>query len=492
MKIPQDYLEKHFSKENIMQKNLLYILWSLLVLTCSEAISGEEVAVVSDSIASLYTNDNYTECIGDHITINLLAVSNPVWQTRWQREKKVEATDGNKRNKPEYWWRPDGQRLKKVPFRRRFRTFGSFHFDFLVKIKGIEDYSIFAGHRDPNELAQVKIQPAVGKNRKPIPNLFIISVRGFPTHGRIETCTLSIGLAYGPWTLVQGWGGLNWSEQRDVVLDSSCGALIEIPSQIDNNIHVDLAHRLVHEEVRLVATDQQDRVHVATLKNRGEGDGIVRRQCIFNNLSLEQLRTISVEKRDYQYAQFPDVVLEPNHVLAWTSYSAIKKQKGQDAPEFRQIREWGNGGPYNIMDLRGKVVLLDFWNYRCGGCLYEMPKLMELHDQFADKGLIVIGVHADMVDSFEELEQELAKSKTKLWKGREIPFPIALDGGGKTQIKGTNYSNFGATTAAYGVQNFPTKILINKDGKLLGEFFTDTDDYDQQIKRLLGLNEKHD
>lgn len=471
-----------------MQKLVICFVGSLLIFFSFQSTGRSEQSVQSEVLLpSLLASDKYSEKLNDQVQIDLLAVSNPVWQSRWQVENKVQSING--RN-PEYWWLPDGKRLEKVPFRRGKVTFGSWHFDFLVRIKGIEDFKVFAGHKDPAELYQVKTQPVVDDDRKPFQNLFIISVRGFPERGRVEKTTLKVGLTYGPWTFVDGWGGdwPRWAKQREgITLDSSCGALIEFPSQVGNNIHVDLVYRLVHEEIRLVATDQQDQVHVAVLENRGVGAGIVRQLCIFKNLCLEQLKTISVEKRDYQYVQFPDVVLEPKHVLPWTSYSAIKKQKGQDAPEFRQIKDWKNGGPYKIKELKGKVILLDFWNFACGSCLLEMPKLMDLHDRYADDGLVVIGIHADMVDSIEEMDQMLAKSKAKLWKGREIPFPVALDGGGKTQIQGTNYTTPGATTAAYGVQNFPTKILINKDGKLLGQFFTDTDDDEQQIKRLLEL-----
>ena len=90
-----------------------------------------------------------------------------------------------------------------------------------------------------------------------------------------------------------------------------------------------------------------------------------------------------------------------------------------------------------------------------------------------------------MVDSIAEMDQKLVESKARFWNGRDIPFPVALDGGGNTQIKDTPYTSVGATTAAYGVQNFPTKLLINRDGKLIGEFFTDRADYVQQIESLL-------
>ena len=471
-----------------MRRNLIRLLCPFLVIVSSNAVGRAAESSPSDSLTSRLFSHKFSAQLNEQIQVDLLAVSNPVWQTRWQMVNNIQAIDGNARNKPEYWWRPDGKRIEDLSFRRRFRTFGSYHFDFLVRIKGVDDYTVFSG-QDAAKLLQTEIQPAVDATRQPIPDLFIIKVRGFPRRGLVEKTTLQVGFAYGPWSLVQGWGGgidwPKWAKNRDGVLGSACGALIEIPSQVGSDIHIDLAHRLVHEDIRLVAKDEEDRLHVAILENRGTGVGIARKLCVFKNMNLEQLRTITVEKRDYQCVQFPNVVLEPEHVLAWTSYGAIKKQRGRDAPEFRQIKEWKNGGPYRIADLRGKVVLLDFWNFRCGGCIFEMPKLMDLHDRYADEGLVVIGIHADMVDSIAEMDQKLVESKARFWNGRDIPFPVALDGGGITQIKDTPYTSVGATTAAYGVQNFPTKLLINRDGKLIGEFSTDRADYIQQIESLL-------
>lgn len=474
-----------------MQKYPIGFIISLLILISSQAIGRPSELIQSGKSLPALASDKYSVKLNNQVQIELLAVSNPVWQWRWQEGNKVQPVN---RRKPEYWWQPDGKYLENVQFQRRYRTFGSYHFDFLIRIKGIDgDYSVFAGHKDPAKLNQVKIQPAMDINLKPLANLFIISVQDFPKHGQIEKTNLKVGFAYGPWSYVESWGGIDWPEwvkKRDYVLSSSSGALIEIPNQVGNDIHVDLAHRLVHEEIRLVAIDKQEKVHTAVLTNRGDGDGISRRLCVFKNLNLEQLEIIRVEKRNYQWVEFPDVVVEPDHALAWTLYSAIKKQKGQQAPEFQKIKGWRNNKPMKMSELRGKVVLLDFWNYACPPCVRDMPKLMDLHERYSDDGLVVIGIHADMVESIEEMEQKLAKDKKKIWKGRDIPFPVALDGGGKTLIKGTNQTSIGATTAAYGVLSFPTKILIDKDGKLLGEFFTDTDDYEQQIKRLLELGEK--
>ena len=142
---------------------------------------------------------------------------------------------------------------------------------------------------------------------------------------------------------------------------------------------------------------------------------------------------------------------------------------GKPAPELQQIKAWKNGGPTTLKNLRGKWVVLDFWGYWCGPCVASMPELMKLHDEFGDKGLVVIAVHDDSVDSIEELDKNLENTKKELWKGRDLPFLVALDGGGELPIAGTTRSTKGATCAAYGVQSWPTTILIDPQGKVVGE-----------------------
>jgi thiol-disulfide isomerase/thioredoxin len=162
----------------------------------------------------------------------------------------------------------------------------------------------------------------------------------------------------------------------------------------------------------------------------------------------------------------------------------------QPAPEFQDVVGWVNSGPLDLAKLKGKVVLLDYWGHWCGACvMYSMPEMLELHDQFDKQGLVIIGVHVSrggtVVDTAEKLEEKTKDIRTKFWKGRSLPFPVALAVGKQGLV---HYLDKEPRIASeYGVKTYPTAILIDRQGKVaaysvafpLSENFRDT------LKRLL-------
>jgi thiol-disulfide isomerase/thioredoxin len=169
----------------------------------------------------------------------------------------------------------------------------------------------------------------------------------------------------------------------------------------------------------------------------------------------------------------------------------VTQLTGQPAPEFRQIKGWKNGGPVKLADLRGKIVILDFWEYGCGPCVASMPQFMKLYDDTKDKGLVIIAVHNDSLSSIAELDQKLEELRQEVWpgwKGRNLPFLIALDSGGETRIKYTSFTSEGATTAAYGINGYPTTIAIGRDGNVIGEVSVRSDEGLRHIESLLDSN----
>ena len=128
------------------------------------------------------------------------------------------------------------------------------------------------------------------------------------------------------------------------------------------------------------------------------------------------------------------------------SANAEKIKVGEKAPAF-DVKTF-DGGTIKLADLRGKVVLLDFWASWCFPCRVERPKIEELQKEWADKGLVIVGISADKTE--EALRRYLEKEPTP-WK----------------QIYEGDLKD-GTVLFQYGVSSFPTVILIDREGVIRG------------------------
>jgi cytochrome c biogenesis protein CcdA/thiol-disulfide isomerase/thioredoxin len=106
------------------------------------------------------------------------------------------------------------------------------------------------------------------------------------------------------------------------------------------------------------------------------------------------------------------------------------KPSGQDeelpvegpAPSFAGAVEWLNSKPLTAEDLKGKVVLVDFWTYSCINCLRAIPYVRAWAKKYRDHGLVVIGVHAPEF-AFERNVDNVKKAIATLG----IKYPVAID-----------------------------------------------------------------
>jgi thiol-disulfide isomerase/thioredoxin len=154
--------------------------------------------------------------------------------------------------------------------------------------------------------------------------------------------------------------------------------------------------------------------------------------------------------------------------------------EGQTAPELPDVVAWKNGPAVTLSELRGQVVVLDFWGYWCGACVHDMPELFAAHDKYHDQGLTIIGVHTDLgsdeeepVDTVERLDARLTSTRSKLWKGRDLPFHVALVRGNRTPYgEGIDYEARSTAAASYGIVGYPTSILIDRRGTVVSSKWT--------------------
>ena len=92
------------------------------------------------------------------------------------------------------------------------------------------------------------------------------------------------------------------------------------------------------------------------------------------------------------------------------------------APEFERLEGWINDEGFELADLRGKVVLIDFWTYSCINCLRTLPHLKSWHEKYSDEGLVIVGVHTPEF-AFERVRDNVQGAIDDLG----IEYPVALD-----------------------------------------------------------------
>lgn len=145
------------------------------------------------------------------------------------------------------------------------------------------------------------------------------------------------------------------------------------------------------------------------------------------------------------------------------------------APDIIGITEWINSTPLQIQQLKGKVVLVDFWAYSCINCIRTLPYLIDWYQKYHDKGLVIVGVHSPEF----EFERDVVNVKNSVEKDK-IHYPVALD------------NNF-ATWKKYNNQYWPAHYLIDKKGNVVYTHFGEGD-YDiteGNIRYLLGVSGKN-
>ena len=156
------------------------------------------------------------------------------------------------------------------------------------------------------------------------------------------------------------------------------------------------------------------------------------------------------------------------------NFSANYKDAGKNskypmAPDFVGIEKWINSEPLNIAQLKGNVVLVDFWTYTCINCIRTLPYLKEWDKKYRDKGLVIVGVHTPEFE-FEKKYDNVLKAV----KDYNLKYPVAQD---------NNY----VTWSLYQNRYWPHKYLIDIDGRIrydhIGE--GNYEETEMQIQKLL-------
>jgi thiol-disulfide isomerase/thioredoxin len=119
------------------------------------------------------------------------------------------------------------------------------------------------------------------------------------------------------------------------------------------------------------------------------------------------------------------------------------------APDFVGLGNWFNSTPLKLADLRGKVVLVNFWTYGCVNCVNTLPHVTKLYAKYRDRGFVVIGIHTPEFP----FERSASNVQTAL-KRHGITYPVAQD-------------NDSQTWNAYRNRYWPAQYIVDQSGKIV-------------------------
>lgn len=144
---------------------------------------------------------------------------------------------------------------------------------------------------------------------------------------------------------------------------------------------------------------------------------------------------------------------------------------GTPAPELQATTV--DGTPVHLSDYRGKVVVLDFWGYWCQPCVAKFPTLVRIATKYRDSNVVVLSIHDASVASAAEYRTHYATTVARQVGATPLPFPELLDTPRMDTVSGqaarpVHEPGTGQTIAAYGVRSFPTTLVLDPQGRLVG------------------------
>ena len=157
---------------------------------------------------------------------------------------------------------------------------------------------------------------------------------------------------------------------------------------------------------------------------------LIRAESAFDAASLKADVLTRLKKREKQY-----------------------KLLGETALELPLVDQWFPGKPKTIAELKGKVVLLDFWATWCGPCFEAFPSLKEWHQDFSRDGLVILGVtryYGRVNGPWVDNPGEIAELKS-FREAEQLPYDFVVGKDSSIQL-------------AYGATSLPTAVLIDRKG----------------------------
>jgi thiol-disulfide isomerase/thioredoxin len=163
-------------------------------------------------------------------------------------------------------------------------------------------------------------------------------------------------------------------------------------------------------------------------------------------LRMTKAQALEIYEPDQARAIFTDLTKDDDPELSGAAKAALEMMAMRDTPvdlTFPAV----DGSNFDLTDLRGKVVLLDFWATWCPPCVEEVPELVAVYDKFREQGFEIVGISLD--ENKAAFDQFTAENK--------MTWPQFFDGKG--------WEN--ELAKRFGIQSVPTMWLLDREGKLL-------------------------
>jgi peroxiredoxin len=145
------------------------------------------------------------------------------------------------------------------------------------------------------------------------------------------------------------------------------------------------------------------------------------------------------------------------------------------APDFTALRP--DGSTMKLSDLRGRVVVLDFWATWCGPCKASMPALDQLYRETKDQGVVVFGVCvSDKKSAFDAWQAKPGVATT---------YPLAFDPTGATAENGGSSVAESVARKHYNVSGIPTFYVLDREGRIAARYVGNTDESKQGLRDAL-------
>ncbi|PKM44421.1 MAG: TlpA family protein disulfide reductase [Gammaproteobacteria bacterium HGW-Gammaproteobacteria-1] len=151
-------------------------------------------------------------------------------------------------------------------------------------------------------------------------------------------------------------------------------------------------------------------------------------------------------------------------LCSFAAAPAAAVTSGSAAPDF--VLKSAAGSNVRLSEMRGQVVMINFWASWCGPCRQEMPLLEKLQQRYARLGFVMLGVNVE----------EQSQAAQKFLKDVPVSFPILWD-----------TSN--SVSRLYAVKAMPTSVIVDRDGKVRyihpGYKAGDENTYSDTVRALL-------